>query len=59
MSERIDAVLTVGANLEWENAMNQIKMFKKEVEGEYLNYIYKLELPVDNKLLLLDYKFCK
>ncbi len=31
----------------------------EEDEGEYLNYLYKLNLPIDNKLLLLDYKFCK
>lgn len=45
MSERIDAVLTVGANLEWENAMNQIKMFKKEVEGE--EFSIKAGIPKD------------
>jgi len=31
----------------------------EENSGEYLNYLYKLKLPIDNKLLLLDYKFSK
>lgn len=31
----------------------------EENSGEYLNYLYKLKLPIDDKLLLLDYKFSK
>jgi len=29
----------------------------REVEGQYLSYLYSMGLPVDDKLLLLDYKF--
>jgi len=30
-----------------------------EREGQFLNFLYAMDLPIDNKLLLLDYKYSK
>lgn len=30
-----------------------------EYEGRFLSFLYGMDLPIDNKLLLLDYKFSK
>ena len=37
MSQQIDASLTVGVNMEYQNAVSQFQIFKKEVEGQEFN----------------------
>ena len=34
MSQQIDASLTVGVNMEYQNAVSQFQIFKQQVEGE-------------------------
>ena len=34
MSQQIDASLTVGVNMEYQNAVSQFEVFKRKVEGE-------------------------